>query len=453
VVLSDALVLTCGHDLCLSCAGAALRNTRSIGGRVVQCRFCNERTQICEEAAATLMAQPPPPMATSVSSQAARLTQQPGQGLPLTEDTFNLIDRNNDGIITRAEWDNAVATGLSPRRDATGDIAAALRIGADRYGLQPTSYLPEGKRRSQFLPSDMPSAGLSPRTQPTPSDGSSAAAASPLASRNGMSPRSTPQVCMPVPLGANRRGEDAAWHGRLAHIPRCPYHPEEQAEFFCATCECFCICAECVVQKSGQHHGHEVMRVQHAHEKLRARAGVLLDEAVRLEDEFAMVVDRLMWKRKDIERAAARGRASVRSAFERVRTQLNDREGELLESLDTYETESSGKIDEGNGEFVKRLEVLRGLQEQLRTRCRSGTNAVEALNTYAQAKMQIAKLSADVLKEDNGVSEPPEEFIGLAGSARAELDLHAEGLASLERAVRGLCRNTNFQHGSDQAMR
>ena len=33
----------------------------------------------------------------------------------------------------------------------------------------------------------------------------------------------------------------------------------------------------------------------------------------------------------------------------------------------------------------------------------------------------------------------PEEFVGLAGSARAELDLHAEGLASLEEAVASLC--------------
>lgn len=230
----------------------------------------------------------------------------------------------------------------------------------------------------------------------------------------------------------------------LGQFPRCPYHPEEQAEFFCANCECFCICAECVVQKSGQHHGHEVMRVQHAHDKLRARAGVLLDEAVRLEDEFSLVVDRVMWKRKDIERAAARGRASVRSAFERVRAQLNDRETELLESLDTYESTSFGKLDQGNGDVVRRLDELRALQDNLRLRCRNGQDPVEALNTYATAKKTIQHMSQVVLKDDSGASDPPEEFIGLAGSARAELDLHAEGLASLEKAVRGLCKSVEF---------
>merc|ERR1712185_418146 len=33
-----------------------------------------------------------------------------------------------------------------------------------------------------------------------------------------------------------------------------------------------------------------------------------------------------------------------------------------------------------------------------------------------------------------------DEFVGLAGSVRAELDVHAEGLASLEEAVATLCK-------------
>lgn len=237
------------------------------------------------------------------------------------------------------------------------------------------------------------------------------------------------------------------WTGRMVHIPRCPHHPEEPAEFFCATCECPCICAECVVNKDGIHRNHDVLRVGHAHDKLRARAGSLLDEAVRLEDEYAMVVDRLQWRRKDIERAAARGRASVRSAFERVRAQLNDREAELMESLDVYELESCTKLDSGNEEFAGRLEELRRLQEDLRSRCRSGADAVEALNTYAAAKKTIAELSKAALDDpDAGISENPEDFIGLAGSARAELDLHAEGLATLGKAVQGLTKNVELNN-------
>ncbi|CAJ1360149.1 unnamed protein product [Effrenium voratum] len=232
------------------------------------------------------------------------------------------------------------------------------------------------------------------------------------------------------------REEEQSW-GRTVHIFRCPDHPEEPATYFCATCECPCICAECVVQKNGRHRDHEVMRVVRAHEVLKSRAGALLDEAISLEDDFAMVGDRIAWRRKDIERAAARGRASVRSAFARVRAQLNEREAELLESLDAYESGSLSSLDSGHTEYGTRLNELRRLQENLRARCRNDGDAVEALNTYSAAKAAIASLREAFRQED--FNSAPDEFVGLAGSARAELDLHAEGLASLEEAVASLC--------------
>lgn len=208
--------------------------------------------------------------------------------------------------------------------------------------------------------------------------------------------------------------------------------------YFCATCECACVCADCVV--AGKHQGHEVMKVSRAHDALRARAGALLDEALALEDDFAVVQDKLSWRRKDFERAAARGRASVRSAFARVRAQLADREAELLASLDSYEYGSLTRLDGGTSEHNHHLSELRQLQETLRAKCRTG-NAVSALNAYAAAKRSIAHLRESFrnLEINAGTSGPPDDFIGLAGSARAELDLHAEGLASLEEAVATLC--------------
>lgn len=252
----------------------------------------------------------------------------------------------------------------------------------------------------------------------------------------GSSPRLGPRDEV---LGDIVTDQQQSYSGRFLHIPRCPEHPEEPAMYFCATCECSCICAECVVQKNGRHRDHEVMRATRAHEALRARAGALMDEAVALEDDFAMVADRLAWRRKDVERAAARGRASVRSAFARVRAQLTDREAELLESLDLYETDSLSRLDHGSSEHTTRLSELRRLQESLRARCRNGGDAVEALNTYSAAKAAIAALREAFRQDDLSNAGPPDDFVGLAGSARAELDLHAEGLASLEEAVASLC--------------
>jgi len=187
------------------------------------------------------------------------------------------------------------------------------------------------------------------------------------------------------------------------------------------------------------------MRVSRAYEALRARAGALLDEALALEDDFAVVTDKLAWRRKDIERAAARGRASVRSAFARVRAQLADREAELLGSLDSYETESLGRLERGTADHDSRWAELRSLQESLRSRCR-GTDAVEALNAYAGAKAMLTSLREVFRQEELTTAGAPEEFIGLAEIARSELDLHAEGLASLEEAVAALCeRGAEFQ--------
>lgn len=216
----------------------------------------------------------------------------------------------------------------------------------------------------------------------------------------------------------------------------CPEHPGEIPLYFCATCECQCVCAECVVH--GRHQGHEVMKVSRAHEALRARAGTLLDEALALEDDFAVVQDKMNWRRKDVERAAARGRASVRSAFARVRAQLADREAELLESLDSYEHGTLSRLDANSSDHDRRLSELCQLRDTLRANCRTG-EAVQALNAYATAKAAMASLRDNFRTDELSAAGPPDEFVGLAGSARAELDLHAEGLASLEEAVASLC--------------
>jgi len=439
-VLVDALVLSCGHDLCLSCASIALRNTSSLKGRTVACGVCRERTQLCEEAAATLAVQP---------AQAS------------SEVVFNLLDRNHDGSISRSEWKQAMhGLGLRGGSQASqaSQFAATPAWGSSsttsqqqqpvfQAGLQVPKLLQpymDGfsaapSEADGMAPSTTPRRGLSdyslgdsapsrPRVATIPTSSTSA----------GTTPTGT--VGLSPSPAALPSLESQQFSGRLAHIPRCPDHPEEQATYFCATCECFCICAECVVQKNGRHHDHEVLRVGHAHEKLRAGAGALLDEAVALEDEFEKVADGLMWQRKDVERAASRGRATIRCAFERARAQLNDREAKLMESLDLYESESLGKLDSGFTEHATRLEELRRLQENLRTRCRNGGDAVEALNTYASAKRAIATLSMAFRKEDPGLAEPPDEFAALVGTARAELDRHADGLASLEETVQSLCR-------------
>lgn len=169
------------------------------------------------------------------------------------------------------------------------------------------------------------------------------------------------------------------------------------------------------------------------------RAGALLDEASVLQDDLAVAADRLAWRRKDVERATARGRASVRNAFERVRAQLADREAELLESLDAYEADTLSRLDVGIGSHDTLMSDLRDVQDTIRARCRGG-EAVDALNSYARAKQTIALVREGFAsQEDVSLHAQPDQFVGIAGTARQELSLHAEGLATLEDAVRHLC--------------
>lgn len=252
--------------------------------------------------------------------------------------------------------------------------------------------------------------------------------------------RNTPSA-IEVPVSPQQRWRENGRGGaHILHLPTsCPHHPEEVPSYFCVTCECSCICADCIV--AGLHQGHEVMKVGKANEALKARAGALLDEALALEDDLAVVQDKLSWRRKDVERAAARGRASVRSAFARVRAQLADREAELLESLDTYEHRSISQLDGGTSEHDDRLNELRHLQETMRARLREGSahSAVSSLNAYAAVKVAIASLRESFRQDETNAANAPDDFVGLVGSARAELDLHAQGLSSLEEAVATLC--------------
>ncbi|CAE7500759.1 unnamed protein product [Symbiodinium microadriaticum] len=386
-VLVDALVLSCGHDLCLTCAASALRQTRSLSGRTVRCLLCPSITELCEEAVAAL-----------------------------TEQKLE-----NGGLQPQ----------LLPQPQACSICSSWIQPPGARSGT--AMYPPR-------IPNERTAPGLREAESPHSQDGSAqrgitkAALARPhQVSSTSVSPVQWQRTPEPLAVEPSRPS------GRTVHIYRCPEHPEEPATYFCATCECLCICAECVIQKNGRHRDHEVLRVAKAHEVLKSRAGALLDEAIALEDDFSMVGDRLAWRRKDIERAAARGRASVRSAFARVRAQLNEREAELLESLDAYETGSLSHIDTGHSEYGSRLNELRKLQENLRSRCRNDGDAVEALNTFSTAKAAITSLREAFRQEEFNAASPPDEFVGLAGSARAELDLHAEGLASLEEAVASLC--------------
>lgn len=473
-VLSDALVLLCGHDLCLGCSSRALRETGAPNGRVVRCLLCGSVTELVEEAAAALRAAGPP----ELSAPRSAAKSPPQQLLSASGTSTTASGSSTPPPATRnprfehprgaplPESSRTPPPRMPPATFQMEPIAATVvPVPSQLAAAHARPHLNARPERDMRRQGSEGALRVPVVVQPVPArsaHGGSMRGSTPPRSRrqdemsgrvdgSGMQRGGRPPGALTHVTGAGHASQQATPSGSPRSITpqrrwtaTCPEHPEEPATYWCATCECACICAECVVH--GAHRNHEVTKVSRASDALRSRTGALLDEALALEEDMAVSADRLAWRRKEVERAAARGRASVRSAFARVRAQLADRETELLESLDGYESQSFLRLDDGTVDQEARLAELRRLQESLRARCR-GSDAAEALNTYAAARRTIAALQEAFRCDEREASVAPGHELAdqagqIAGSARGELELHAEGLASLEAAVADICRGS-----------
>jgi len=310
--LTDALVLSCGHDLCLDCASNALRQTAALNGRVVRCLLCGGATELCAKAADV--------QAGANGAMDNRATSSMDLALPSGDVGAGVapVVSHSNGWLNGVPYPNPAAAPPKPvlpavQQDPHGQRRGHPDAAMWQFGRKALGDAAAGGSPPNGFGFDIcgcvsaPASGANIRTQ-----------ASPYNSRMQNRTDSTSMLWNPIPM---------------MPVKGCPCaeHPGEPAAYFCAICESTCICAECFVH--GVHRDHDVLNVRRAHEALRARADSLLDEALALEDDFAIASDRLARRRKDVERATARGRARVRGAFARVRAQLADREVELLVKL------------------------------------------------------------------------------------------------------------------------
>ncbi|CAK0876579.1 unnamed protein product, partial [Prorocentrum cordatum] len=122
--LADALVLTCGHDLCLNCAARALSRTRSQSGRAIRCVLCSSVTELVEDAVSALTARgasrgPSASVAATTPGASAATALQTAAALQsaataASNAAFDRIDANHDGVITRDELSRAMSGGAPP---------------------------------------------------------------------------------------------------------------------------------------------------------------------------------------------------------------------------------------------------------------------------------------------------------------------------------------------------
>jgi len=165
---------------------------------------------------------------------------------------------------------------------------------------------------------------------------------------------------------------------------RCPAHPDEPLQFFCLTCECECICAECALH--GEHRNHDVLNLREATKQLPNRAAELLGTARVRAEEIGGVVEGLKGERHNLTSVVAQSRRELGSQFDAVKAGLAAEEQALMVEVQRCCSEV-GEILQPADQAAEVL--MREAQSQLRRHHGSG-DAIHSLNAFVKLSDALA---------------------------------------------------------------
>jgi hypothetical protein len=113
----------------------------------------------------------------------------------------------------------------------------------------------------------------------------------------------------------------------------CKEHGEELT-YYCFTCQCKCICSECVVH--GVHKNHEVSNVKRAYPIVVEKAEDLLFQLQHRIHDIHSVQNALDLKKKELTESTNEIKQQMSASFEEIRIRLQKREKEILEKADLF---------------------------------------------------------------------------------------------------------------------
>ena len=166
----------------------------------------------------------------------------------------------------------------------------------------------------------------------------------------------------------------------------CRDHPDEEVYYFCFTCECECICAECAVH--GDHRGHEVQTIKKAALSLRAKVedlALLLDSRL---DSLTLIEQKVEVKKKDLEEQSLGLKQQVSRAFEELRQRLDKKEREVLESMDFALEDKRRDLDTYSRLLEQKSLATIALRDTVKRTLQTSSPEL-LLNFYATAKDRI----------------------------------------------------------------
>eukprot|EP00742_Colponemidia_sp_Colp-10_P008623 GILJ01009351.1.p1 GENE.GILJ01009351.1~~GILJ01009351.1.p1 ORF type:complete len:426 (-),score=55.03 GILJ01009351.1:103-1380(-) len=166
----------------------------------------------------------------------------------------------------------------------------------------------------------------------------------------------------------------------------CRDHPDEEVTYFCLDCECSCICTECVVH--GVHRNHEVQNLRRAFPIVKAKVEDLLFHLTSRMEDLSLMDQRIENHRREIVENTQTVKQQMAKAFEEIRQRIDKKERELMQNADIFMDESIAELDvyirasrEKTYELDASADVLRRQLEE--------KDEISLLNFYASNKDRI----------------------------------------------------------------
>ena len=197
---------------------------------------------------------------------------------------------------------------------------------------------------------------------------------------------------VPIPQDKAPAALAGPQHQQHSSVPTCPTHVGEPLHFFCLSCV-ECICAECAIQRTAAHHGHDVVNTRVAFQQLSDSMKQALETAAaHLEGSPATQRAQM----QPVEDVFSNIKLDVVNGFESLFSSLKTKEEELLLGVEECGRLVDGLLLAKAQHYEARLAGLDRLQEMLPGLAGPKESElgdeVQRLNRYVALKDHLAAL-------------------------------------------------------------
>ena len=382
--LTDALILSCEHNLCLNCAA------QQLAGSDMDCRVCGRVTAIDEDSCEQLREIKMRPLFTTAHgffgtpSRAAT----PVHRTPLA----------TTSSVPFSPARSATATPSSRRLNLSGYPAISAALERSRPSVQSLCGQCDRKEaavrcsqcREDFCADCSASIHARGRLATHELEALTRRPNTVAVQRQTNNFPLPPRLAFPTPTATSATP-------RVVRTGQpCESHPEEPVQYFCLVCESRPICAECVFRGT-RHHSHlsEVLPLRKALPALRAKIEAVHAAAESASREAGNSKRELEDGCGNLANLGEQAKAQMKRGFEELREQLRVREVELCRAVDDA-------VLLGSRQMQSEIENLTSKQQRLEDAAVALAGAVSAgddlgsLAAYADAK-EAAKEAAGMV--------------------------------------------------------